>query len=76
MFFASCYVLFVGLYLVGFTLPFYALFVFFFSFLYFFKKLNPKGTSRNEHYAFFKIIFFFFISSFFSKEAAIVQLIY
>lgn len=40
----------------------------FFLVLYFFKKLNPKGTSHNEHYAFFKILFSLFHLFFFQRS--------
>ena len=40
---------------------------FFFLVLYFFKKLNPKGTSHNKHYAFFEMIFSFLFHLFFQS---------
>ena len=51
-----------------FYLAFLCFICFFFLVLYFFKKLNPKGTSRNtSHYAFYKMIFSFLFHLFFQS---------
>lgn len=65
LFFASCYVLFVNLYLICFTLPFYTIFVFFFLFRIFLKSwiqrahLTTNTTHSLKLFSLFYFIFFF-----------------